>query len=91
MIQENEMVMLVLGLGVLILIQRTRRQLKRVPSSNIVISGFYVLLAAWVLTVLEGFYCRELFNFLEHTCYAVSSLLVATWCWKALGRGRELR
>lgn len=79
---ENEIVMLLIGVGVLIFILGSRSRLKRLPASNILIAGFYTLLAGWVLTVLEGLFWEGVLNHLEHLCNAVSSVLVAVWCWK---------
>ncbi|MFH1488860.1 MAG: hypothetical protein ABII06_08150, partial [Pseudomonadota bacterium] len=88
-IQENEIVMLLLGIGVFIFTLVNRSTLKRIPSWEILIGGFYVLLAGWVLTVLEGFLWKDLFNYLEHICYTGSSLFMALWCWKVFGNHRE--
>ena len=82
---ENEVVMLLLGVGVLIFILGNRARLKHLAASKILIVGFYVLLAGWVLTVLEGFFWEGPLNYLEHLCYAVSSVLVAGWCCKVFG------
>ncbi len=56
MFHENEIVMLLLGVGVLILVLANRIRLKRVPASKILIAGFYIFLAGWAMTVLEGFF-----------------------------------
>jgi len=86
---ENEVVMLLLGVGVLTFILGNRARLKHLAASKILIVGFYVLLAGWVLTVLEGFFWEGLLNYLEHLCTAVSSVLVAVWSCKVFGgRGR---
>lgn len=89
MTQPNEVVMLIIGLGVLIFILGNRSQLERIPFSRMLLLGFYSLIAGWALTVLEGFFWNELFNYLEHICYATASLLLAAWCWKVLGNRRE--
>jgi hypothetical protein len=89
MIQPNEVVMLIIGLGVLIFILGNRSQLERIPFSRVLLLGFYSLLAGWALTVLESFFWNEFFNYLEHTCYATASLFLAAWCWKVLGKTRE--
>jgi hypothetical protein len=86
---ENEVVMLLIGVGVLIFILGSRQRLKRLPASKILITGFCMMLGSWVLTVLEGFFWKELLNYIEHTCYAIGSILVAVWCWKVFGSGRE--
>ena len=91
MVQQNEIVMLILGLGVLVFVVANRLQLKRFESSGMLTLGFYFLLAGWALTVLEGLLLEELLNYFEHTCYAMGSVLVAAWCWKVLGRRKEAR
>lgn len=86
---ENEIVMLSLGVAVLIFILGNRERLKLLASSEILIMAFYVLLAGWVLTVLEGLFYEWLLNFFEHLCYAVSAVLVAAWCWKVFVTRKE--
>ncbi|MBW8041750.1 MAG: hypothetical protein FVQ85_17375 [Planctomycetes bacterium] len=86
---ENEVVMLLIGVGVLIFILGSRPRLKDLPASNILIMGFYLLLVSWILTVLEGFFWEELLNYVEHACYAVGSVFVAVWCWKVFGNRKE--
>jgi hypothetical protein len=82
MIQQNEMVMLLIGIGVLFFIRLSSRQLKRLPSWNVLLCGFCALICAWISTVLEGFFWSVLFNYLEHLSYAASSALLTVWCWK---------
>lgn len=91
MIQEYEVVMLLLGVVGLIFVLRNRLDLKRLPESSILLSGFYVILAGWVLTILENFFWAEFLNILEHIFYASSSVLIAIWCWKIFGKveGRQ--
>ncbi len=91
MIQESEIVMLILGLGVLVFILGNLPQLKRIPYSRLLLSGFYTLLVGWVMTVLEGFIWSVLLNYLEHMCYAIASLLLAVWCWRVFGTKEEAR
>jgi hypothetical protein len=86
---ENEIVMLSLGVAVLIFILSNRKRLKLLASSEILITAFCVLLAGWVLTVLEGLFYEWLLNFFEHLCYAVSAVLVAAWCWKVFVTRKE--
>jgi hypothetical protein len=89
MIHENEIVMLIIGLGVLIFLLGNRSELKRIPSADFLLLAFYVLLAGWVLTVLEGFFWEELLNYLEHISYAVGSFLITVWCWKIFRDKKE--
>lgn len=83
MIQQNEIVMLLLGVGVWIFTIRNRAGLKRLPACGILITAFYLLLVTWIATVLEGFVWNSFFNLLEHAGLAASSVLTTIWCWKA--------
>jgi hypothetical protein len=89
MIHENEVVMLMLGVGVLVFVLESRTQLKQLPAPRTLISAFYVLLAGWMLTVLEGFFWEATLNYLEHLCYAVSAVLVTVWCWRVFLSKKE--
>ena len=86
MIQENEVVMLLMAIGVLIFILVNHRLIMRIVAARVLVAAFCVLLAAYVLTVLEGFFLGDLLNFLEHACYAGSSVLIALWCMKVFKR-----
>jgi cell shape-determining protein MreD len=90
MIQQNEIIMLLLGLGCMIFILVNKQKVKRIPVTKTLIAGFYVLLAGYVSTILEGLLWRNFLNVLEHICYTTSSILVAVWCWKifAYKKGR---
>ena len=79
MIQGNEIVMLCLGLGGLIFLWRNRNMVYRLPSGKTLILCFCILLLGWLMTVLEGFFWPALLNYLEHICYAVSSIFLAFW------------
>lgn len=89
MIQENEIIILLLGIGVFVFILGNHKQLWRIPFSKILISGFCLTLAGWMFTVLEGFFWKEFLNFIEHVCYAGSSILVAFWCVRVFGIREE--
>jgi hypothetical protein len=82
MIQQNEIIMLLLGIGCMIFILVNNQKVKRIPVAKTLIAGFYVLLAGYVFTVLEGLLWREFLNVLEHICYTASSILMTVWCWK---------
>ncbi len=86
MIQENEVIMLLIAVGVLIFALISRPRLNRLPASRTLFAAFYVRLLGWVLTVLEGFVLGETLNLLEHGCYAISVTLLAAWCWQVFGR-----
>ena len=90
MIQENEIVMLILGIGVLIFIHINRSKLKRIPSLKMLVLGFYMLLAGWAMTVMESFFWGVLLNYLEHIFYTIGSFFVAAWCWKVFRSSKEV-
>jgi len=86
MIFENELIMLLLGLGVLAFHLRNRSAFNRIIHAPLLSASLYLLVAAWCFTVLEGFFWHDLLNLLEHACYAASSLLLTLWVWKRLQR-----
>ncbi len=82
MVQENEIVMLILGIGVFLLTLKIRDNIKRIPHWRLIITGFYFLFIAWIMTVAEGLIWGDILNFLEHFCYFGSGTALAAWCWK---------
>jgi hypothetical protein len=92
--EENEMVMLFLGIGVLIFILLRRKQLKQLPGAHLLITSFSILLVGWLATVLEGLleadsFSQQLFNYLEHFCDAGSGLMMAWWSWRTFTLSKE--
>ncbi len=83
MVQENEIAMLLFGMGILVFILMNRKKLQRIPSWKYLAAGFNVLLAGWVFTVVETFLPYDALNILEHLCYAASSVILAVWCGKS--------
>jgi hypothetical protein len=88
MIQQNEVIILFLGVGAMLFILANRRQIARIPSWRILLAGFYLLLAGWLFTVVEGLAWMGLFNFAEHLSYALSSIVLAYWCRRVFAEGR---
>jgi hypothetical protein len=81
MFQENEAITLLIGLGALLFTLIKRRELLSLQASGVLIAALSVLLAGWLFTVLEDVLWEWLLNPMEHLCYAVSSILMAVWCW----------
>lgn len=81
-VQQSELIFLLLALGVLVFIQANRLRLERTPKFRYLQVGFYLLVAASFLTVLEEFLWGEFLNLLEHGCYTASVILTAVWCWQ---------
>ena len=86
MLHENEVVMLLLGVGNFIFITLNKRQIKRINAWKVLISSYYLLLAGWIFTILEGYILENFLNLLEHICYAASAIMLTYWCWKTLNR-----
>jgi hypothetical protein len=84
MLQENEIVMLLLGIGVFSFFILNKAQIRKITSWKILFGSYCFLLSGWVLTVLEGFFLAYYLNLFEHICYAVSTVMVVVWCWKSL-------
>lgn len=91
MIEQNEIIMLLLGISCTIFILVNKQKVKRIPAAKILVAGFYVLLAGWVLSILEGLFWKDLLNVLEHICYTASSILMAVWCWKIFAYKKDAK
>ena len=59
MIYENEIIMFMLGLGVLVFVVLNYFHLKRIPLFSVLLVGFCLLVVGWGLTVLEGFFPEQ--------------------------------
>ena len=62
MIQENEIIVLVLAacVQILYLLPFIRIRIRTIAHYRLLMSSFYTLLAAWCLTILEGFLLPDL-------------------------------
>jgi hypothetical protein len=83
MIRDNELIMLILGIGALVLTLIYKAELKRIFAWKNLMASFYFLLAAWVFTVVEGFLLPYYLNLAEHLCYTASAVIMAVWCFRA--------
>lgn len=82
MIKENEIMVLILAIGVWVFLTVNRARIKQLRGWRTFLTAFAVLTAGWVLTILEGFFWQEALNLSEHICYSVSSIFLALWCWQ---------
>jgi hypothetical protein len=89
MLDENEVIMLLLGAGILVFTITNRSQIRRIPFSKHLMTAYYLLLAGWVATILEGFFLERYLNFIEHFLYAASAVIVSLWCLKATKNNKE--
>lgn len=86
MVWVNEVVILLLSVCALAFARLTRVRMERLPSWEVLLTSYYLLVFATVLAVLEGLMWADMIDILEHVCYAGSTLLAAIWCWLALGK-----
>jgi len=85
-IYEDEILMLVLGLGVLTFMLLNYSNLKRIVLFKLLAISFCMFVAGCILTVLEGFFWEDALNFLEHTSYAAGAIFMAIWFWRVFGK-----
>lgn len=79
MIEENELILFILGLVSFIFILINRSKLKKIPSFDYFIIFLSLILIAWFSTVIEAVIFYDFLNWLEHICYFLSSLVFLTW------------
>jgi hypothetical protein len=60
MVEENEIIVLLLGIGTFWFIQANRVRLGRLPAGWILITGFYLFLAGWFFSVINPHFSRYL-------------------------------
>lgn len=90
-IKPDEVVVLFLGLAVLFFLLAKGERLKELPRIELFLASYAVLVAGWVLTILEDLFLRDTMNLLEHICYAGSTVLLMLWIGFAFLPGREER
>ncbi len=81
MVQENEIVTLVLAVGVLIFALANLRRIGSTAQPKVLLVAFAFACGGWVFTVVEGLAWPDLLNLIEHILYAISSITLAYWCW----------
>jgi len=89
MIRSSEVIVMLLGMGLMAFVLYQRRQLARLPNRSILFLSLLAILAGWFFTNLESVVWGELVNLLEHLCYAANAVLMAVWCGLLLRRGRS--
>ena len=86
MVAPNEVLMLLFASGVTVFLIVGRRKIAALPHGMLLAAAFYAGMTGWIMTVAEGFVWPKALNLAEHLSYAVSSALLAAWCWVVLGR-----
>jgi len=86
-IQESEVIKLLFGIGVLIYFFITKKKLFELPHHNLLFFAYIIVFSGWILTVMEGFFCEQLLNIIEHTCYTISTVILSLWCYLVFIKG----
>ncbi len=88
MIQDNEIITLILGTGVLAFALVYLRRLDEAVKPRILMISYIFALCGWIFTIIEGFKYPDLLpdityagllNIVEHLCYALSAIWLAWW------------
>jgi hypothetical protein len=92
-VQENELLALLIVVGVVVFALLNRVRLQSLPAYRFLWGGFSLLALGGVLTVLEGLPADPkigaFLNVAEHVCYLLSSVLAAAWCVVVFAAGRS--
>jgi dolichyl-phosphate-mannose--protein O-mannosyl transferase len=89
MLREDEVVMLIMGIGVLFFILLNRGYLKKIESWKVLIWSYIIVLFGWLFTVLETFFLEKYLNLFEHLSYAISGILFTLWCWNFTHKAKQ--
>ncbi|NLD37590.1 MAG: hypothetical protein GX654_12050 [Desulfatiglans sp.] len=85
MIHENELVMLLLSLGVAVFIILKRHKFRQFFGWKLLFTAFLFFTTGCICTVLETLFFNNLLNHLEHICYLINALMIMMWCFRAIG------
>lgn len=87
MIQQNELIIFLLGMGGMLFVLVNRPRVERLPASRVLVASFFILLGGWLMTILEDLFWEDFLNLMEHISYALSSVFIALWCWRVFQKG----
>lgn len=80
MYDANEIFILMVSSGVLLLTLILIKHIMLIPHWNILLVGFLLYYLCTVITVVEGFLLPDFLNFLEHLLRATFPAVVLLWC-----------
>lgn len=86
MLEEHELFILLLGIGLLVFAWFKRCDFASIPYSGIIFVAYLFILTGWLFSVLEGFFYPYLLNIIEHIGCMMGSLFLALWAFLALAR-----
>ncbi len=81
MFEESEIVSLALAIPLSVPIVLLARAV-RTSRLYLLVGAVIFALAATIFTVVENIAFRDIFNLLEHICYATTGILIAAGCWR---------
>lgn len=84
MLHENELVMLILSLGVTVFIILKKHKFRQFFGWKLLLSAFLFFAAGSIFTVIETFIFSNFFNHMEHIGYFMSGLTMLIWCLRAV-------
>ncbi|HRU14462.1 MAG TPA: hypothetical protein P5017_01925 [Anaerohalosphaeraceae bacterium] len=87
-IQENEVITLLITVGVGFFLLANRKTIRTLPFHRILMISYSFYLASLFFTVLEGFIWETVLNYLEHISMVAFSCAFFWWCWR-MGVRRE--
>ena len=93
-IEEYEVMMLLLSVGVLVFGVMALPRLRRIEKGGFLVAALAVFFAGVLLTVVEGFFAagslgEHFANHSEHLAYLGSMAMLTLWCWWTFVRGKE--
>ncbi len=77
MIETNELITLLLGLGIAGFYGVYYRRLRGWSGSGWLCAAYAATMVGWILTVAEGFWFPDLLNTVEHVAYGTGGALLA--------------
>jgi len=81
MVNKNEIIMLLLCIGVIIFVISKHREYKRIPHWKLLMTGFYMFFGSVIFTLAEGIIWKHLLNIIEHVFCLLSAFFMLLWCW----------
>jgi urea transporter len=86
---ESEIVMLIIAIGALIFMIRSRAHLRRLHRWRLLMLTYGVLMTGWCATLLEHAFSSNTWNAIEHVAYVLGAVLFAMWCWGGVRESEE--
>jgi hypothetical protein len=82
MVDENELIILVLGGASLLIFIINAKSIKLIPSWRFFIMAFLFLVFGSFLTIIEALVFPEFLNFVEHLFYLLCTFFLLIWIFR---------